>query len=193
MVAPEQSSMPWMWAPASTTAPSPLAPTASNPKVGRRSGRPAGRRRARQGRSRCGCSRRSSRVGLAVDRADLEALVEIRTWDALFEFAHFSDDELAQAALAQRRRGHQVTVQDLAAEIHQIRTTTRKLDLIDAALRNHLDKVELADALWPVLKAKIEACIATGDFSAVPVAAAVWRAAELAREPRRNVAVRPAS
>jgi hypothetical protein len=49
------------------------------------------------------------------------------------------------------------------------------------------------DALWPVLKAKIEACAATGDFSTVLVAAAVWRAAELARQPRRNVAVRPAS
>jgi hypothetical protein len=132
--------------------------------------------------------------GIAVDRADLEALVEVRTWGTdPFEFAHFTDDELAQAALAQRRPGHQVTVQDLAAALHQIRTTTKKLDLIDAALRNHLDKVELADALWPVLKTKIEACAATGDFSDVPVAAAVWRAAELARQPRRNVAVRPAS
>jgi hypothetical protein len=44
-----------------------------------------------------------------------------------------------------------------------------------------------------VLKAKIEACAATGDFSAVPYAAAVWRAAELTRQPRRNVAVRSAS
>jgi hypothetical protein len=131
--------------------------------------------------------------GVAVDRADLEALVEVRTWDAPFEFAHFTDDELAQAALAQRRAGHQVTVPDLAAALHQIRTTTKKLDLIEASLRNHLDKVELADALWPVLKVKIESCAATGDFSAVPVAAAVWRAAELARQPRRNVGVRPAS
>jgi hypothetical protein len=131
--------------------------------------------------------------GVAVDRADLEALVEIQTWDAPFEFAHFTDDELAQAALAQRRPGHQITVQQLAAAFDQIRTTTKKLDLIDASLRNHLDKVELADALWPVLKAKIEACTATGDFSDVPVAAAVWRAAELARQPRRNVGVRPAS
>jgi hypothetical protein len=98
-----------------------------------------------------------------------------------------------QAALAQCRPGHQVTIQQLAAAFHQIRTTTKKLDLIDASLRNHLDKVELADALWPVLKAKIEACAATGDFSAVPVAAAVWRAAELTRQPRRNVGVRPAS
>jgi hypothetical protein len=77
--------------------------------------------------------------------------------------------------------------------LHQIRTTTKKLHLIDATLRNHLDKVELADALWPVLKAKIEACAGTGNFSDIPVAAAVWRAAELARQPRRNVAVRPAS
>jgi hypothetical protein len=66
-------------------------------------------------------------------------------------------------------------------------------DLVDAALRNHLDKMELADALWPVLKPKIEARTASGDFTDVPVAAAVWRAAELASQPRRNVGVRPAN
>jgi hypothetical protein len=62
-----------------------------------------------------------------------------------------------------------------------------------AILRCRMAKSGLTDALWPVLKAKIEAFAATGDFSAVLIAAAVWRAAELARQPRRNVAVRPAS
>jgi hypothetical protein len=131
---------------------------------------------------------------LAVDREDLESLVEIRTWGAYpFEFAHFTDDELARAALPQSRPGHPLSTQDLAAAFGQIRATTKKIAEIGATLRSTLDKVELADALWPVLKAKIQARVATGSLDDVPIAAAVWRAAELAREPRRNVVARLAS
>jgi hypothetical protein len=131
---------------------------------------------------------------LAVDREDLESLVEIRTWGAYpFEFAHFTDDELARAAFRQGRPGHPLSTQDLAAAFGQIRATTKKVAEIGATLRSTLDKVELADALWPVLKAKIQARLATGSLDDVPIAAAVWRAAELAREPRRNVVARLAS
>jgi len=130
---------------------------------------------------------------LAVDREDLESLVEVRTWGDPFEFAHFTDDELARAALTQGRPGHPLSTQDLAAAFGQIRATTKKVAEIGATLRNTLDKVELADALWPALKAKIEVRQATGSFDDVPIAAAVWRAAELAREPRRNVVARLAS
>jgi hypothetical protein len=131
---------------------------------------------------------------LAVDREDLESLVELRTWGACpFEFAHFTDDELATAALTQGRPGHPLSTQDLAAAFGQIRATTKKVAEIGATLRSTLDKVELADALWPVLKAQIQARLATGSLDDVPIAAAVWRAAELAREPRRNVVARLAS
>jgi hypothetical protein len=76
--------------------------------------------------SRLGDQWRWVRIGVGWGyRADLEALIEVRTWDASFEFAHFTDDELAQAALAQRRLGHQVTVQERAAALQQIRTPPR--------------------------------------------------------------------
>jgi hypothetical protein len=131
---------------------------------------------------------------IAVDRDDLASLVEIRNWGAdPFEFAHFTDDELAQAALAQSKADPQLATQALAAAFGQIRATTRKIAEIGKTLGDTLDKVELADGLWPVLKAKIEACAATGNYDSVPIAAAVWRAAELAREPRRNIVAQLAS
>jgi hypothetical protein len=134
------------------------------------------------------------RQGVAVDRSDLESLVEIRTWGTdPYEFAHFTNDELAKAAIAQSKGGVQLTTQSLAAAFGQIRTTTKNIAKIGAVLHYTLDKLELADALWPVLESKIKACHAAGNLDAVPIAAAVERAVELAREPRRNVTVRPAA
>ena len=54
-------------------------------------------------------------------------------------------------------------------------------------MRTALDKLQLADTLWPVLEAKIKACAASGNYDSVPIAAAAWRAAELARQARGNV------
>ena len=106
---------------------------------------------------------------LAVDRGDLELLVEIRTWGSYpFEFAHFTDDELANAALTHAKAGVQLTSQQLAPAFGRIRATSRNIDEIGASLRTPFDKLQLADTLWPVLEAKIKACAASGNYDSVP-------------------------
>jgi len=131
--------------------------------------------------------------GIAVAWSDLKLLVEVRTWGThAFEFANFTDQELATAVLAQCRPDKPATVKDLTTAFSEIRKTSPVIDPISAHLGRKVDKTALAKALQPVLEEKVRERAQAANFEDVPFAAAVWRAVELAEEPRRNVVVQPA-
>jgi len=106
--------------------------------------------------------------------------VEIMTWgDKPFEFAHFTDEELADALLATSTRTHPDGRAKLVQAINLQRTRDPSPDIEDAWRGSGVSKIELADALWPLLEAQIERAVEAGE-PGPPVMRAVVRAYELA-------------
>jgi hypothetical protein len=101
-------------------------------------------------------------------RADLNHLVSIQTWGPKpFEFAHFSDRELAEAVIEITHTSRPpVTVRKALANARRDSNpdVTRALK----RLVPRISKPALAEALWPSLKARIEASL-EGSAKAPPI------------------------
>ncbi len=88
-------------------------------------------------------------------------VVEIVTWGKLpFEFAHFTDRELADAMLSAATAPYPHDRARLVRGIHMQRTNSASPDVEEVFWRGSgLTKPGLAQALWPVLEAKINTAI----------------------------------
>lgn len=119
----------------------------------------------------------------------IRPFITVATWTRTgtsFEFAHFTDTEIATAAAALDRRKRQPTLEKRVAIVAKLRAERGNLD----KMLGPISKVALADALWPVLEARIERALARGTERRVPLVRAVHRAYALATEyPRRNVVI----
>jgi hypothetical protein len=110
-----------------------------------------------------------------------DRVVEIRTWGKLpFEFAHFKDKELAEAMLSiatvPHPRGRAQLINDLRAQ--RLRPAPDVSRVFWGAWSG-LSKPKLAEALWPVLEAKITKSIQRGQ-EGPPIMRACDRAYEMA-------------
>ncbi|WP_410675537.1 hypothetical protein [Amycolatopsis sp. cmx-4-68] len=118
--------------------------------------------------------------GAQTTDAELEHLVRIRTWSkaACYEFAHFDDEELAEALIAIHTDVGGLTRDELIARVTEVRgrhgTKNQKTDVKYVWERWNYkpSKVDLAQALWPALRRKIQRCRA-GDDVIVPEIVAV--------------------
>ncbi len=107
-------------------------------------------------------------------------IVEIVTWGKYpFEFAHFTDAQLADALLMRAATPHPKGRDALVRSIHQQRTLDSSPNIDDAWKKSGVSKLDLADELWPLLEARIERAISQGT-SGPPVMKAMLRAYELA-------------
>ncbi len=91
-----------------------------------------------------------------------DRIVEIRTWGRRrpFEFAHFTDRELADAMLSIANVPHPRGRDRLINGLHMQRTRSPAPDVEEVFWpRSGLRKPDLADALWPVLEEKINRAI----------------------------------
>jgi hypothetical protein len=109
--------------------------------------------------------------GVKAADAELEELVDLRTWDeSCYEFAHFSDDELADAIDKVHHTRNGWSREELLGALAYWRRLKKDIKEVwergkwDDQLKRPVDpweyqvqKPKLAEALWPVLKAKIEA------------------------------------
>lgn len=96
--------------------------------------------------------------GAIVRDEDLEELVLVRQWHAkCFEFAHFSDDELADAMMAIHATCGRLDRDSLIAKIAVVRLRGLDVEAVwDADWIPKPSKTDLAKALWPVLAAQID-------------------------------------
>lgn len=121
-------------------------------------------------------------------RESIDRLVAVETWDAKgqsFEFAHFTDRQLALAT-AQIDRRESLSLHKRIDIAGSIRGSRGKLD----PLLGKASKIDLADALWPALQMKIARAEQHGTESRIPVVRVLDRAIELAHElPRHNVVI----
>jgi hypothetical protein len=124
----------------------------------------------------------------AVQRA-LARLVHVDVWNrggASFEFAHFTDRQIAIAIGSLDQRARRPALTDLVGLVHKLRLRRGNLD----NLLHGASKPELAEALWPVLERKIATSLGRGTERRIPVVRIVGRAVEIARAmPRRNVVI----
>lgn len=123
-------------------------------------------------------------------RDQLEPLVEITTWtprEENFEFAHFTDRQLAHAIARIDTRRRRPSVEVLVERVGYLRASRKNLDVL---LPDAVSKVALADALWPVLRRKIARADKRGMAERVPIVRVLDRALALAHElPRRHVVI----
>ena len=127
-------------------------------------------------------------------RQELGQLVHVEAWpgDCSFEYAHFTDDELATAIAHLAGSANPVERAVLVASVTARRQLHENIQRVWKDWTGaRFSKVDLANALWPVLAQRIQEAMLAGDLTDVPIAAALDRVAELAvRTPRRNVLLR---
>jgi hypothetical protein len=113
-------------------------------------------------------------------------IVEIRTWGRYpFEFAHFTDLQLARAMMGSAVVPYTHEQGRLVRAIHMQRTQDPSPNVDDVFWRGSgLSKTKLADALWPILEKKIRRAIDRKE-PGPPVMRALVRAYEMAAAPYR--------
>lgn len=117
-------------------------------------------------------------------------VVEIRTWGRLpFEFAHFSDAQLARAMLSASTRTFPGGQSALEQALNRERRSSSP-NVKDAWPASGISKVELANAMWPLIERRVKAASSRGT-KGPPIMAGALRAYEFGvRYAGRNVALR---
>jgi hypothetical protein len=127
---------------------------------------------------------------------ELGELVEIRTWDApCYEFAHFTDEELADGLIAAHETINGWTRDDLVTALSYWRSEGKDIKFVwyrgrPTSQPNRWtgkwdyepSKVKLAEALWPALLKKVQLCMATKDAPVPPIAAVINDAYHVAQQ-----------
>ena len=127
---------------------------------------------------------------------ELNELVEIRTWHAsCYEFAHFTDDELADGIMAVHQTIDGWTRDELVATLGYWRTKKQDIKRVWTSGRwdehakkmtgkwaYEVSKVRLAEALWPVLEQKIVQFKASETAPVPPIVQVISDAYHLAQQ-----------
>jgi len=132
------------------------------------------------------------RSGLAAQGAktteeELGELVELRTWDAsCYEYAHFTDEELADGIAAIHTTCNGWTRDQLVEALGYWRDKDKDIKRVwesgrwddglnrpSGAWAYKVSKTKLAEVLWPALEAKIEAAMTNPDAPLPPIARAI--------------------
>jgi len=113
--------------------------------------------------------------GVEPNRGDVDSLVSVKTWSAsCFEFAHFTDDELAEALLKMHRQCGGLDKAGLAAALREQRDHRRDIAHVWKNWRPmQPSKTALARELWPVLQSKLDAADGDPTADVPPIAEAL--------------------
>jgi antitoxin component HigA of HigAB toxin-antitoxin module len=118
---------------------------------------------------------------------ELDRLVKIQTWDApCYEFAHFTDEELADGIMAVHHTINGLSRDDLVASLARTRNRGKDIKEVWGQWDYKISKVKLADALWPALLEKIQLCMTTRSAPIPPIAAVINDAYHVALQ-RRDI------
>ena len=87
----------------------------------------------------------------------LSQMLIVRTWPSEFEFAHWTDDELATGLQQVSSRFAKMASEQLRDRLADCRCDGRPIETVLGKRRRFPSKVALAEALWPVLEERIAA------------------------------------
>jgi hypothetical protein len=115
-------------------------------------------------------------------RGQLDSLVAIETWTGTesFEFAHFSNSEISTAIRRAYRRQGRAVPAVTAAQVAAVRQKRGNLkSLLKALPPPAVKKDQMAEALWPALRRKLDRRVRQGSVDKIPVGRILQRAVEL--------------
>jgi hypothetical protein len=109
------------------------------------------------------------------NRNDVDSLVSVKTWsESCFEFAHFTDDELAEALLKIHRQCGGLDKPRLVAALRAQRDHGRDIaNVWTNWWPPSPSKRALARELWPVLRSKLDAAASDPTATLPPIADAL--------------------
>ena len=102
-------------------------------------------------------------------RNDLAPILHVHRWPAEFEFAHWTDSELAEALQDISRVAANIPADELANRISKHRAAGDTIKSVWANWQSRPSKVKLARALWPALERRIRAMSASDEIPIVHV------------------------
>jgi hypothetical protein len=127
-------------------------------------------------------------------REDIDTLVTVTTWrTGSWEFANFTDTELARAILKIVDLPDHVTVANVRSRVAAVRAVALSANIEHAAAPwgKSVNKVRLADELWPVLERKVQRRLKNGTIERLPAGRVALTALQLALQThRRSVGLR---
>lgn len=125
-------------------------------------------------------------------RDDIDSLVTTTTWtERCFEFAHFTDEELADTLLRTHRDCGGLDKSQLVTALSRQRQAGQDIKTVWTKWRPRVQKTDLARQLWPSLRAKLDRASADETQPVPPVAQALIDAYhEAARRPSGQFVVR---
>jgi hypothetical protein len=122
-------------------------------------------------------------------REQVETLVDVITWNGRgesFEFAHFTDRQLAVAIDGVDQAHKPPTTKERIKWVASVRASGGNLDV----LLGSVSKIELAEELWPLLEGKLRRAIRRKTVARIPVARVLFQAHAMASEfPRKNLVI----
>lgn len=109
--------------------------------------------------------------GVEPDRGDLESLVDVSTWtERCFEFAHFTDSELAETLLAVHPNCNGLDRESLVEALRLQRTHRQDIKNVWKSWHRQPSKTALAKELWPLLRVKLDAAAGDSTLDPPPIA-----------------------
>lgn len=118
----------------------------------------------------------------SANQGDLDELVEIRTWsESCYEFAHFTDEELAGGIMKIHTTINGLARDELVQALSKERGRHRDIRQAWSEWGYEPSKVKLAHALWPILEQKIERAKVDGDVEPPAIAIVVDHAYQIAQ------------
>lgn len=139
-------------------------------------------------------------------RNDLSHFVHIETWDDVFEFAHFTDNDLAEALLNAHGGSDSPPKDYLIQKLATMREPNKNKDvekiLSDWNYKKEQEdstyipgrkvgKTDLAKILWPILENRIREAKSKEELNAIPLSRILLKAEHLAAlSGRKDIALR---
>lgn len=125
---------------------------------------------------------KSARSKISID--EINPLVEVETWNnkgESFEFAHFTNRQIAGALLKIYKGPDAPSLEKLITDIQKQRTHAGNIEYLWKRWKGlKPTKVKLADALWPTLERRIRNGLSHNTHNKIPVVKIALRAVERA-------------
>lgn len=132
------------------------------------------------------------------DPSELDKILTIRTWqEPCYEFAHFTDEELADGIIAVHDTIDGWSKEELLTALQYWRSKRQDIELVwlfgrwdersgalTDAWASEVSKPKLAEALWPVLERKIQRSMTDPEAPVPPILQAVRDAYQMAQRRR---------
>ncbi len=121
-------------------------------------------------------------------RRELAQLLHVHCWPQEFEFAHWTDSELAEALQDISQDAAGIPLEELASHIGRHRDASDAIRKIWAKWRRPPSKPELARVLWPVLERRIQEAPAPEE---IPIVHVIQQAISIVHRTQRVNAMAP--